>query len=230
MKKLIITIILLAALLFIGLKYAHAAPCSVLQGCTGRGTTTTVLQSNGLVPQWVATSTLGFVGGSSATTTINSVQGPTFTFLSANPSLVVSTSTATVTLTVATSTIQGLITGTAPISASAGVISCPTCVTNSYASSTFVTYGYGTSTYATIANYPSYTYGTATYATILNYPSYSYASSTFPSFTYASSSYATLWNLKAGTNITISTSTGVTIDVSLHPVIGMEYIIMCFPV
>jgi hypothetical protein len=38
------------------------------------------------------------------------------------------------------------------------------------------------------------------------------AGTTYPSFTYASSSYATLWNLKAGTNITISTSSGVTIS------------------
>jgi hypothetical protein len=38
------------------------------------------------------------------------------------------------------------------------------------------------------------------------------AASTYPSFTYASSSYATLWNLKAGTNITISTTSGITIS------------------
>ncbi len=48
------------------------------------------------------------VGGGSATTTINGVQGPTFTFSSANPSLTISTSTGNVLFTVPTTTIQGL--------------------------------------------------------------------------------------------------------------------------
>lgn len=51
----------------------------------------------------------------------------------------------------------------------------------------------------------------------LNLLTYSYASSTFPSFTYASSAYATVWNLIAGSNVTITTSTpgSITIAASL---------------
>ncbi len=71
----------------------------------------------------------------------------------------------------------------------------------SYGSSTYVNYAYGSSTYATIANYPTYAYGSSTYV------NFTYASSVFPSFSYASSAYATTWNLRAGSNITITTST-----------------------
>lgn len=71
-------------------------------------------------------------------------------------------------------------------------------VSNSYASSTFPSFGYGTSTYST------YGYGTSTYATIANYPTYNYASS----------AYATVWNLKPGANITITTSTPGTVTIA----------------
>ena len=64
--------------------------------------------------------------------------------------------------------------------------------TFAYASSTFPSFSYGTSTYATIASYPTYTY--------------------------ASSSYFTLFNVVAGSNITVTTSTALkTIAVSSTP-------------
>ncbi|MBL8030735.1 MAG: hypothetical protein JNK33_00195, partial [Candidatus Doudnabacteria bacterium] len=49
---------------------------------------------------------------------------------------------------------------------------------------------------------------------LTNYMQFSYASSTFPSFTYASSSFATVWNLRAGSNVTITTSTPGQITIS----------------
>jgi hypothetical protein len=39
----------------------------------------------------------------------------------------------------------------------------------------------------------------------------------YPTFSYGSSSYATLWNLQAGSNMTISTSSGVSLAVSATP-------------
>jgi hypothetical protein len=138
-------------------------------------------------------------GGGGATTTINSVNGPTFTFVSANPSLTVATSSGTITLTVPTTTIQGLISLTTTGSSGAatysgGALNIPqyqaagSYVTNAYASSTFPSFTYASSTF------PSFTYGTSTYV------NYSYASTTFPSFTYASNTFQTvLTNPDTGT-------------------------------
>lgn len=52
-----------------------------------------VLQMKNGMPAWVATSTLGISGGSSATTTINSVNGPTFIFSSPSSTIHISSST-----------------------------------------------------------------------------------------------------------------------------------------
>lgn len=62
-------------------------------------------------------------------------------------------------------------------------------VTNAYASSTFINYTYGTSTFAPLTgstNYPSFAYGSSTYTGGM---SNAYASTTFPSFTYGTSTY-----------------------------------------
>lgn len=90
-------------------------------------------------------------------------------------------------------------------------------VTFNYASSTFPSYSYGTSTYATIANYPTYTYASGTFV------SFAYATNTFatissyPTYSYASSSYFTKFNVVAGSNIVITTSTLQTITVTSTP-------------
>ena len=85
-------------------------------------------------------------GGSGATTTINGIIGPTFTFSSANNNLTISTSSQTITLTVPTTTIQGLITGTLPISVTSGVVALATPLVAQYG-------GTGTTTV------PSYPFG-----------------------------------------------------------------------
>jgi len=89
--------------------------------------------------------------------------------------------------------------------------------TFAYGSSTYVNFGYATNTFATLLNTSSYTYASSTFST------YGYGSSTYallantPTYTYASSSYATKWNLTAGSNVVITTSTNPTIAVSSTP-------------
>jgi len=205
---------------------------SVLPSCSNP-TTSKLLYNNSTRAFTCGTDVSGSGGGSTTTITSNLlVNGPNFTFATGsatglNLNISGNDGTATLTFTPQLQTGYGI-----PLTASTTEWS------NFYTTpSTRITDGTALTWAGNTLNvddlFPTYAYGTNTYATILSYPTYSYASSTFPSFsyatntfatilsyptyTYASSSYATLWNLKAGSNITITTSTGVSLAVSSAP-------------
>ncbi|MDE1946183.1 MAG: hypothetical protein KGH93_03260, partial [Patescibacteria group bacterium] len=71
-------------------------------------------------------------------------------------------------------------------------------VTNSYASSTFPSFTYASSTFAStsfvVNNFPTFTYASNTFATVAGTVTNSYASSTFVNFTYATNTFLTIAN------------------------------------
>ena len=82
----------------------------------------------------------------------------------------------------------------------------PYYLTFNYASTTFPSFGYGSTTYYLATNPSGFI--TNSVSNLTNYPNFTYASTTFPSFSYASSTFAsTSWILASFPSFTYASST-----------------------
>ncbi len=131
-------------------------------------------------------------GGSFSTTSINGFATTTFSFLTgtAGSDFNIATSTTDVTFNIPTASAsnRGLLSTTDWSTFNnkvSNVYASATFPSFTYATSTFVPFGYASTTF------PTFTYGTSTYAPIATTVTYTYASSTFPSFTYATNTFMT---------------------------------------
>lgn len=174
------------------------------------GTTGMVLKSNGTSTSWVATSTLGLIPYSYASSTFVTYPYASSTFASTSW-----VSATFVPYTYASGTFPTFSYASSTFASTSWVSS--TFIPYSYGSSTFPTFAYASSTFAStsylVATYvpysyasttfPTFTYGSSTYALAINTPTYTYASSTFVTYPYASSTFQTiLTNPVTGTGAT----------------------------